>query len=628
MTTLVELNTFADGVVSYTENRPSFVFFNFPNATDLTSQSISSQTFTLQRTIDIVEIVKPSIALVVFEVDVSALSGTTVSFGSLPSGVTVTELNGVFTVSGIDSVSDWEAVRSPTITLPSADHQGSFAYTCKIIATIDGVRTTKQWTVGTFKTIASFGATSSLTFVSEPLIKGASSHMIAAINVGAVEVEFAILARFSVDVTATTTKDLQQTLSVVTSMSTVGFNYPGFNNYKGFSHQGGFGDTHMGRGLTGGKYGIAWAGGDTYPGVSVNTDATLTSVYANASSTEITNGVFGPDSGSSGYSGGSGTWNINNDSLQGTDAGPTELNGFVNAGTGIFSGYYYGFVLGVKNNKFYGAQWYGPNARQLYFRISDSFSLINGQHKNVVINTATSKILCGYDDRNVPQIKGMGLYSTTGSSSFDDALAVVDWFGQTTRWDTSTNSNFNLAISDFTGMTRFDAVGSCFEYYAVVGQKPVGSGTGSMIIIRDASDGSAVTTITGPSGKTFDRLCINSEYVGVSNSSDSSSGTMVFRISDGTAMLANATTCNSLSMSDLIFATGSENSTVNIYRIPDFQLHKQVTNPNLNTSSAADKFGKYVVAKDDFVYVSAEDEDQIVDPTSATVDVGVIYRYE
>ena len=177
-------------------------------------------------------------------------------------------------------------------------------------------------------------------------------------------------------------------------------------------------------------------------------------------------------------------------------------------------------------------------------------------------------------------------------------------------------------------MTRFDAVGSCFEYYAVVGQKPVGSGTGSMIIIRDASDGSAVTTITGPSGKTFDRLCINSEYVGVSNSSDSSSGTMVFRISDGTAMLANATTCNSLSMSDLIFATGSENSTVNIYRIPDFQLHKQVTNPNLNTSSAADKFGKYVVAKDDFVYVSAEDEDQIVDPTSATVDVGVIYRYE
>ena len=164
MSTLVELNAFADGVVSYTENRPSFVFFNFPNATDLTSQSISSQTFTLQRTIDIVEIVKPSIALVVFEVDVSALSGTTVSFGSLPTGVTVTELNGVFTVSGIDSVSDWEAVRSPTITLPSADHQGSFAYTCKIIATIDGVRTTKQWTVGTFKTIASIGATSSLIF--------------------------------------------------------------------------------------------------------------------------------------------------------------------------------------------------------------------------------------------------------------------------------------------------------------------------------------------------------------------------------------------------------------------------------------------------------------------------------
>lgn len=220
MSTLKDLNDFSDGTVSFTENRPSFVYYNFPNATDLTDQPISTQSFTLQRTIDIVEIVKPSLALVVFEVDVSALSGTTVSFGSLPSGVTVTNVGGVYTVSGITSVSDWEAVRSPTITLPSADHQGAFSYTCKILATIDGVRETKQWTVGTFKTIAELSATSSLSFTPDSLIKGAECHMISAITITDFTYELAILARFSVDVTATRLKEFTTpNLSIVSTLT-------------------------------------------------------------------------------------------------------------------------------------------------------------------------------------------------------------------------------------------------------------------------------------------------------------------------------------------------------------------------------------------------------------------------
>ena len=627
MTTLVELNTFADGVVSYTENRPSFVFFNFPNATDLTEQSISTQSFTLQRTIDIVEIVKPNLALVVFEVDVSALSGTTVSFGSLPSGVTVTSLNGVFTVSGIDSVSDWEAVRSPTITLPSADHQGAFAYTCKIIATIDGVRTTKQWTVGTFKTIAELGATSSLSFTPDSLIKGASAHLIAAINVNEVEVEFAILARIFVECVANSTKDLTQTLSVVTSMPVTAQKFPSFGVRRGF--QGGSTGSSFGRGLFGGKHGVGWApSASNYIQIFVNTDDNLTSLYNTASGSEITNGVFKPINRS--WGGSSYGWN-NDDGLGSNNFvidGPTELSGFTNEGTGISSGFYYGFALGVKNGRFYGGQWTGSGGPTQFPNgyISNDFNLRSERNKSGVINTATSQILGGYNDGNVPQIHGMAL--ARNNSSVENELLVVDWFGQTFEWDTSTNSNFNVLMSNYSGVTRFDACASNKKYYAVLGQKPVGSGTGAFIIIRDAEDGSAVTTITGPAGKTFDRMCINDEFVGVASSTDVNSGTMVFRISDGQAVIANGRTADSVSMSPLMFATGKRDGDVFVHRLTDFVQHVSLSNPNLNTTSGSDYFGNYVLIKDDFLYVSAELEDEVVDPTLSTTNPGVVYRYQ
>ena len=617
MTTLVELNTYSDGVVSYTENRPSFVFFNFPNATDLTEQPISTQSFTLQRTIDIVEIVKPNLALVVFEVDVSALSGTTVSFGSLPSGVTVTSLNGVFTVSGINSVSDWEAVRSPTITLPSADHQGAFAYTCKIIATIDGVRTTKQWTVGTFKTIAELGATSSLTFIPDSLIKGASAHLIAAINVNEVEVEFAILARIFVECVATAISDLTQTLTAVSTMTTTVQKFPSFGVRRGF--QGPNTGNRFGRGLFGGEHGIGWApSSSNYITMVTNTDDNLSSLYNTASGSEVTNGVFMPVGRS--YNFGNIQWSQNN--VQ--ESGPTELSGFTNEGTGQNSGFYYGFALGVKNGKFYGGQWTGPGAPSQLTGgyISNNFNLRSERNKSGVINTAVSQILGSNNDS---QIHGMAL--ARNNSSVENELLVVDWNGQTNTWATSTNSNFNVMMSNYSGVTRFDACASNKKYYAVLGQKPVGSGTGAFIIIRDSEDGSAVTTITGPAGKTFDRMCINDNFVGVASSTDVNSGTMVFRISDGQAVIANGRTADSVSMSPLMFATGKENGDVFVHRLTDFVQHVSLTNPNLNTTSGSDSFGKYVVIKDDFLYVSAEREDMIVGSTNST-DVGVVYRYQ
>lgn len=230
MSSLTDLNNYADGTITYSDVRASNVLFNFPTAVDLTDITITSQTFTLQRTIDIVEIVQPSVAAVQFQVDVSNLAGTTVSFGTLPSGVTVDSgANGVYTVSGIDSVSDWEAVREPTISLPTADTQGSFNYTCKIIYTNDGVRKEKTWTVGNTKFVAQIQMTSSVSLTEEPLLKGASANLISVITVQDVTVELAIRAVFTLNILETVIHQFDASVSLSSSISAT----PLFYNFSG-----------------------------------------------------------------------------------------------------------------------------------------------------------------------------------------------------------------------------------------------------------------------------------------------------------------------------------------------------------------------------------------------------------
>jgi len=125
-----ELNTFGNQTITFTDNRPANVVFDWPTARDIDT-TVLAGTFTAQRKINIVEIIQPATANVEYHIDVSAVSGTTISWGSLPSGVTVNEVSGVYIVSGIDSVDDWTAVAAPSITTP-ATFQGSFIYTSSI----------------------------------------------------------------------------------------------------------------------------------------------------------------------------------------------------------------------------------------------------------------------------------------------------------------------------------------------------------------------------------------------------------------------------------------------------------------------------------------------------------------
>jgi hypothetical protein len=147
MSTLEDLNNYSTNTFTYTDNRPENVLFNYPNARDITG-ILTGTSFPIQVSIDIVEVIKPSLANVVVEIDISGVAGSQVQWTSLPSNVTYTT-GGIYKVYGISSASDWAAVKAGTIVLPST-FLGTFSYDITIKYTANGVAQSKTWEVGNF----------------------------------------------------------------------------------------------------------------------------------------------------------------------------------------------------------------------------------------------------------------------------------------------------------------------------------------------------------------------------------------------------------------------------------------------------------------------------------------------
>jgi hypothetical protein len=123
MKSLSQLNSFAAQNLELTDLRYAKVNFDRTVSQDKVI-TISSTSVTVPNGIEIVEVVNYSTADVRYVVTIknSLINPITSSlaFGSLPSGVSVTESpTGTYTVSGIKSVSDWNAIKNPVWTLPS-----------------------------------------------------------------------------------------------------------------------------------------------------------------------------------------------------------------------------------------------------------------------------------------------------------------------------------------------------------------------------------------------------------------------------------------------------------------------------------------------------------------------------
>lgn len=124
------LNTYSDTSINYTDNRPADVFFSIPEPENQTT-TVTDSSAAIFRPYEILDIVQPATTSVEYSIDVSALTGATITWPTTPSGSTVTESSGTYTIDGIDTVAIWDIVKDPNLNIPDT-LQGTYTYTVTI----------------------------------------------------------------------------------------------------------------------------------------------------------------------------------------------------------------------------------------------------------------------------------------------------------------------------------------------------------------------------------------------------------------------------------------------------------------------------------------------------------------
>jgi hypothetical protein len=169
MNTLTELNNYSNSPLSYTDIRTARVSFDVVTPSN-PIVSYDRRNFSyFAAGINILDIVLPSVEQVYLQIDVSGITGATVSFPYLPSGYSVTTVaTGIYRVSNIQSASDWNYIKLAVINLPTGYSQ-DFSYAAYIV-----YETNKQkaWTVYTKLTqSANLSSAFTLTATAVPFVR-------------------------------------------------------------------------------------------------------------------------------------------------------------------------------------------------------------------------------------------------------------------------------------------------------------------------------------------------------------------------------------------------------------------------------------------------------------------------
>lgn len=126
MNTLAELNSWSQTVLELQDDRPAGVKFNLPipDWPKNNTNQIISTTVSVIPAIEITEIINYATANVRFRVRIQtsgspALTGSTITFGTLPAALTLTTVGSTYTISGINTLDHWDAVKYFTWNLPA-----------------------------------------------------------------------------------------------------------------------------------------------------------------------------------------------------------------------------------------------------------------------------------------------------------------------------------------------------------------------------------------------------------------------------------------------------------------------------------------------------------------------------
>ena len=148
MNSLTELNGFVNGFsLPYTDIRLANVLFDRPAPVNQTQSVDRGFTITGSVGFDIVEILNAANSTPSYQIDLSGLASASLSYASLPAGVTVTETAPrVYVVTGFLDKATWDLIKSPTIDFAD-DFVGAWTYTSSIsyVSALDGGQT-RSWT--------------------------------------------------------------------------------------------------------------------------------------------------------------------------------------------------------------------------------------------------------------------------------------------------------------------------------------------------------------------------------------------------------------------------------------------------------------------------------------------------
>lgn len=133
MNSLTELNGYAaNKTLPYTDLRSPNVLFDSANAANQTQTVNEGFAFNSSVGIEISEIINGVSSAPTYTIDVSNVPGTVVSWATLPNGITLSVPSaGVYTLSGMTDVSQWDLIKYGSINLP-ANYFGVWTYVSSI----------------------------------------------------------------------------------------------------------------------------------------------------------------------------------------------------------------------------------------------------------------------------------------------------------------------------------------------------------------------------------------------------------------------------------------------------------------------------------------------------------------
>lgn len=173
MKTLSYLNSVSETEIAFTDVRDPNVIFDRPYPIDYSFTELN-RTFQITLGLNIIEIVNPAEANVRYQINLGTTQAS-LDWGILPNGVTATGNGTIYTLYGIDSISDWETVKQPTIILDD-DFQGRFSYDVKVIyATATESSKTVEYNVGVYSPAALLETTASMEIQPNVLFGGTVS---------------------------------------------------------------------------------------------------------------------------------------------------------------------------------------------------------------------------------------------------------------------------------------------------------------------------------------------------------------------------------------------------------------------------------------------------------------------